>query len=145
MAVTVENLEKLERRSTLTLPVDALKKEVDSRLRRLARTMKADGFRPGKVPMSVLTQRYGPTLQQRLAGFFELRDRFPARLRFAIAFAVPILISLLITAEFRVTQTALKEQLVVLISLCCGYLALAPRDGDPLSGVKQLMSERRKG
>ncbi|WP_137895962.1 trigger factor [Ramlibacter sp. 2FC] len=59
MAVTVENLEKLERKMTLTLPVNVIQSEVDSRLRKLARTVKMDGFRPGKVPMNVVAQRYG--------------------------------------------------------------------------------------
>ncbi len=59
MAVTVETLEKLERKMTLTLPVGAIQSEVDSRLKRLARTVKMDGFRPGKVPMNVVAQRYG--------------------------------------------------------------------------------------
>ncbi|MHB1248461.1 MAG: trigger factor [Polaromonas sp.] len=59
MAVTVETLEKLERKLTLTLPLNTIQSEVDARLRRLARTVKMDGFRPGKVPMSVVTQRYG--------------------------------------------------------------------------------------
>jgi trigger factor len=58
MAVTVENLEKLERKMTLTLPLNAIQSEVDSRLKKLARTVKMDGFRPGKVPMSVVAQRY---------------------------------------------------------------------------------------
>ena len=59
MAVTVETLEKLERKITLTLPVGAIQAEVDSRLKRMARTVKMDGFRPGKVPMTVVAQRYG--------------------------------------------------------------------------------------
>ncbi|HNK17760.1 MAG TPA: trigger factor, partial [Piscinibacter sp.] len=59
MSVQVETLEKLERRITLTLPTDTIASEVESRLKRLARTVKADGFRPGKVPMSVVAQRYG--------------------------------------------------------------------------------------
>lgn len=59
MAVTVETLEKLERKITLTLPVAAIQSEVDTRLKRLARTVKMDGFRPGKVPMNVVAQRYG--------------------------------------------------------------------------------------
>ena len=59
MAVTVETLEKLERKMTLTLPVNAIQSEVDTRLKKLARTVKMDGFRPGKVPMTVVTQRYG--------------------------------------------------------------------------------------
>jgi trigger factor len=63
MTVTVETLEKLQRRITLTLPVASITGEVESRLRKLARTVKADGFRPGKVPMSVVAQRYGYSVQ----------------------------------------------------------------------------------
>ncbi|MDT7835240.1 trigger factor [Aquabacterium sp. OR-4] len=63
MAVTVETLEKLERRITLTIPADSLNTEVESRLKKLSRTVKADGFRPGKVPMSVVAQRYGWSVQ----------------------------------------------------------------------------------
>ena len=63
MAVTVETLEKLERRITLTLSAEALRNEVESRLKRLAKTVKADGFRPGKVPLSVVAQRYGHSVQ----------------------------------------------------------------------------------
>ena len=59
MTVTVETLEKLERRMTLTLPVDVIRSEVDSRLKKIARTAKMDGFRPGKVPMNVVAQRFG--------------------------------------------------------------------------------------
>ena len=59
MSVQVETLEKLERRITLTLPAASITSEVTSRLKRLSRTVKADGFRPGKVPMSVVAQRYG--------------------------------------------------------------------------------------
>jgi trigger factor len=59
MAVNVETLDKLERKMTLTLPVDVIKSEVDSRLKRLARTVRMDGFRPGKVPVTVVAQRYG--------------------------------------------------------------------------------------
>lgn len=59
MTVEVETLDKLERRITLSLPAQAISAEVDTRLRKLTRTVKADGFRPGKVPMSVVTQRYG--------------------------------------------------------------------------------------
>src|SRR5205809_8026413 len=59
MAVTVETLDKLERKITLTLPADVIQSEIDSRLKRLARTVKMDGFRPGKVPLNVVAQRYG--------------------------------------------------------------------------------------
>jgi trigger factor len=63
MAVTVETLEKLERKITLTLPVDVIAKEVDARLKRIARQVKVDGFRPGKVPMNIVAQRYGYSTQ----------------------------------------------------------------------------------
>ena len=63
MALNVETLEKLERRITLTLSAKDIQNEVDVRLKRLARTVKADGFRPGKVPMSVVAQRYGYSVQ----------------------------------------------------------------------------------
>jgi len=59
MAVTVETLEKLERKMTLTLPVNVIQSEVDTRLRKLARQVRIDGFRPGKVPMNIVAQRYG--------------------------------------------------------------------------------------
>ena len=63
MAVQVETLQKLERRITLTLAAEIINGEVASRLKRLSRTVKADGFRPGKVPMSVVSQRYGYSVQ----------------------------------------------------------------------------------
>ena len=63
MAVTVETLEKLERKITLSLPLGSIESEVQTRLKRLARTVKMDGFRPGKVPMTVVSQRYGYSVQ----------------------------------------------------------------------------------
>ncbi|MDE1948166.1 MAG: trigger factor [Burkholderiales bacterium] len=63
MAVNVETLEKLERRITLTVPASDINHEVEARLKKLSRTVKADGFRPGKVPMSVVAQRYGYSVQ----------------------------------------------------------------------------------
>lgn len=63
MAVAVETLEKLERKMTLNLPVEAIQSEVGARLKKLARTVKMDGFRPGKVPMNVVAQRYGYNVQ----------------------------------------------------------------------------------
>ena len=63
MAVTVETLDKLERRITLVIPANDLNSEIETRLKKLSRTVKADGFRPGKVPMSVVAQRYGFSVQ----------------------------------------------------------------------------------
>ena len=63
MTVTVETLEKLERKITLSVPVTSIQTEVDARLKKLAKTVKMDGFRPGKVPMNVVAQRYGYSVQ----------------------------------------------------------------------------------
>ena len=63
MAVAVETLEKLERKMTLNLPLNTIQSEVTARLKKLARTVKMDGFRPGKVPMNVVAQRYGYSVQ----------------------------------------------------------------------------------
>ncbi len=63
MTVTVETLEKLERKITLSLPAEAIQSEVSRRLKDMARKVKMDGFRPGKVPMSVVAQQYGYSVQ----------------------------------------------------------------------------------
>jgi len=63
MAVVVETLEKLERKMLLSMPVASIQTEVTARLKKLARTVKMDGFRPGKVPMNVVAQRYGYNVQ----------------------------------------------------------------------------------
>lgn len=63
MAVAVETLEKLERKMTLSLPLSVVQSEVNARLKKMARTVKMDGFRPGKVPMTVVAQRYGYSVQ----------------------------------------------------------------------------------
>ena len=55
----VENLGNLERRLAIVLPVADIEKEVDVRLKRLSRTVKMAGFRPGKVPMKIVAQQYG--------------------------------------------------------------------------------------
>lgn len=59
MATAVETLDKLERRITITLPLADVQAEVEKRLKIRARTVKAPGFRPGKVPMKMIAQQYG--------------------------------------------------------------------------------------
>ncbi len=63
MANVVENLGKLERRVTISLPKDAVQKEVDSRIRQLAKNVRMPGFRPGKVPLKMVTQQYSGQVQ----------------------------------------------------------------------------------
>jgi trigger factor len=59
MAIAVETLDKLERRITITLPAADIQAEVEKRLKARARTVKAPGFRPGKVPMKMVAAQYG--------------------------------------------------------------------------------------
>jgi trigger factor len=59
MQQTVESLGALERRIDLTVPAEAIDKEVQTRLNKLARTVKMPGFRPGKVPLKMIAQTYG--------------------------------------------------------------------------------------
>jgi trigger factor len=59
MATAVETLDKLERRITITLPMADVQAEVEKRLKIRARTAKAPGFRPGKVPMKMVAAQYG--------------------------------------------------------------------------------------
>jgi len=71
----VENLGKLERRLHISVPVDEIEKEVDTRLKRLSRTVKMAGFRPGKVPMKIVSQQYGyqvhnEVLNEKIGGAF---------------------------------------------------------------------------
>lgn len=95
-------------------------------------------FFPGAIGLfTYVVTRFGSSLQARLGPFFDFRDRYPSKARFAAAILLPLVISLVITAEARVSQTAMKEQLVVVISLATGYLAVAPRSGDLLSGVRR--------
>jgi len=59
MATAVETLGKLERRLTISFPLTEVRTEVDKRLKQRAKTAKAPGFRPGKVPMKMVAQQYG--------------------------------------------------------------------------------------
>jgi hypothetical protein len=89
--------------------------------------------------------RWNTQLQRALSRILALRDRYPMRLRVGAAVAIPLVVSLLITLEPRVTQTALKEQIVVLVALACGYIAFVPRGGDLAAGVGTIVSELRRG
>ena len=81
--------------------------------------------------------RWGSDLQRLFAGFFEFRDGFAKPVRFAVLILVPILLSYLITNQDRVSQTATKEQVVVIVALSLGFLMLAPREGDAMAGMSE--------
>ncbi|TDK65486.1 trigger factor [Sapientia aquatica] len=59
MVTAVETLGKLERRLTITVPLAEVRVEVEKRLKVRARTAKAPGFRPGKVPMKMVAAQFG--------------------------------------------------------------------------------------
>ena len=64
MQVSVEETSELGRKVTITIPADKVEKEVNQRLNGLKGRIKIDGFRPGKVPMNVVRQRYGSQVNQ---------------------------------------------------------------------------------
>ena len=59
MALNVEIISKLERRITITVPLQPLEAQIQQRLAQMSRTAKFAGFRPGKAPMGLVNQQYG--------------------------------------------------------------------------------------
>lgn len=68
MQVSVESTSALERRMTVGVPADRIEAAVAKRLQQTARKAKVPGFRPGKVPMSVIRQRYEGAARQEALG-----------------------------------------------------------------------------
>jgi len=68
MQVSVETTSGLERRMTVQIPADQVDQQVLGKLQELVRTVRLDGFRPGKVPMSVVKKRYESRIRQEAAG-----------------------------------------------------------------------------
>jgi trigger factor len=68
MQSNVENLGALERRIEISIPQDEIQDEVNKRLKELAKKTKMHGFRPGKVPFKLVSQRYGAQVQQEVVG-----------------------------------------------------------------------------
>jgi trigger factor len=63
MQTTLESTGALERRLSVALPVADIEGEVQKRLSRLAKTVRVAGFRPGKVPLKMVAQQYGPQVR----------------------------------------------------------------------------------
>jgi trigger factor len=63
MQTTLETLGQLERRLNIAVPIEQVEGEVQKRLERLAKTAKIHGFRPGKVPLKMIAQQYGPQVR----------------------------------------------------------------------------------
>jgi trigger factor len=68
MQVFIETTSGLERRLTVGVPAERVENEVNNRLQKAAKNVRLDGFRPGKVPMRVIKQRYGAGVRQEVLG-----------------------------------------------------------------------------
>jgi trigger factor len=68
MQVTVETIQGLERRVKVQVPEDQVQGEISKRLTNIAQSARLPGFRPGKAPMKVITQRYGKKVREEVVG-----------------------------------------------------------------------------
>ena len=68
MQVSVEVTSSVERKMTIGIPADQIENEIDQRLKQTARTVRINGFRPGKVPAKVVKNRYGAAIRQEVVG-----------------------------------------------------------------------------
>lgn len=68
MQVSVETTSNIERRMTIGVPAQEIDQAVEKRLQNTARNVKMNGFRPGKVPMSVVRRRFGDSVRQEVVG-----------------------------------------------------------------------------
>ena len=68
MDVSVETLEGLETRLTITLPSETFEERLDVKLNEAKNKARLPGFRPGKIPLKEIRRRFGPSLRAELAG-----------------------------------------------------------------------------
>ncbi|MFW1677848.1 trigger factor [Pontibacter sp. JAM-7] len=68
MQVSVETTSGLERLMTVSVPAERIDQDVNKRIQQTARTVRLDGFRPGKVPVKVVKQRYGKGIREEVLG-----------------------------------------------------------------------------
>jgi trigger factor len=68
MQVSVERIGKLERRMQVQVPADQVTQEITTRLKKLSRTARLNGFRPGKAPLTVIRQQFGPQVHREVIG-----------------------------------------------------------------------------
>jgi len=68
MQVSVESTGDIERKLKVEVPADRLGQEVDKRLKSMRGNVRIDGFRPGKVPLSVVNERYGDAVFHDVVG-----------------------------------------------------------------------------
>ncbi len=68
MQVSVENTGKLERRMQVQVPAERVSQEIAARLQNLSRTVRLNGFRPGKAPLKVIRQQFGSQIHREVIG-----------------------------------------------------------------------------
>lgn len=68
MQVSVETTQGLGRRVTITIAADSIENAVKSELVNVAKKVRIDGFRKGKVPMNIVAQRYGASVRRDVLG-----------------------------------------------------------------------------
>ncbi len=68
MRVSIETTSSLERRLTVGVPAERVDLEVNNRLQKAAQNVRLPGFRPGKIPMKVMHQRFGAGVRQEVVG-----------------------------------------------------------------------------
>jgi len=64
----VETLGTLERRVSMALAAEEIERQVDERLKKLAKNARMPGFRPGKVPLKLIAQTYGSQVRSEVLG-----------------------------------------------------------------------------
>ncbi|GHE22712.1 trigger factor [Halomonas urumqiensis] len=75
MQVSVDTTSQIERRITVQVPAAEIDEAVAARLKDAAKNVRMDGFRKGKVPMSVIRQRYGHDVRNEVVGEV-MRERY---------------------------------------------------------------------
>ena len=68
ISVSIENTGSLGRKMTVAVPAERVEQEIDQRLKNVGRKAKIKGFRPGKVPLSVIRQKFGGQVRQEVLG-----------------------------------------------------------------------------
>ncbi len=68
MRISVETTGELGRKMTVAIPADEVEQEIAARLKRLSKTARLPGFRPGKAPLKIIEAKYGSQLFQEVAG-----------------------------------------------------------------------------
>ena len=79
MQVSVEKTSELSRKMTVTLPEDMVEAKLEARYKSLARTVKVDGFRPGKVPVRVVKKMYSDRVKGEVLGDL-IQESYPKAL-----------------------------------------------------------------